>query len=139
MAGQQRPPSWDIATVLSLLYTCGEKCLSSGDNLLLPAYPKNSLGIKEKESLISGEASVGKIKPWISEKVRQEGGSVFWRGRRNGISVREACLLSHETFISAWKLLLPVAVVLRSWSPYLVHLRGKLILRALLGHRLWVP
>lgn len=24
-------------------------------------------------------------------------------------------------------------------SLYLVHLRGKLILRALLGHRLWVP
>lgn len=43
-----------------------------------------------------------------------------------------------EALISAWELLF-LPVVLGLWSPYLMHLRGKFILRALLGHRLWVP
>lgn len=78
---------------LSLVYTCGEKRVSSGDNLPLTAYPKNSLEIKEKESLIPGEELIGKIKPWISEKVRQERAVYFGGG--GTVSLHERPAFSH--------------------------------------------
>lgn len=82
MAGQHWPPSWGTGTLLSFVYTCGEKRVVSGGSL-----PDRSLEIKEKESLILGEVIEGKIKPWISEQVREERGVYF--GGEDAVSVHE--------------------------------------------------
>lgn len=74
--------------LLSFAYTCGEKRVGSGGSL-----PDRSLEIKEEESLILGEVSEGKIKPWISEQVREERGVYF--GGEDAVSLHERPVSLH--------------------------------------------
>lgn len=122
MAGQHWPPSWGTGTLLSFVYTCGEKRIGSGGRL-----SDGSLEIKEKESLILREVSEGKIKPWISEQVSEERGVYFGGEDAGSLCMRGLPSFTREALISAWELLF-LPVVLGTWSPYLVHLRGKFIL-----------
>lgn len=52
---------------------------------------------------------------------------VYFGGEVAASFAQEATSLHMRTLTSAWKLLL-LAVGFGSWSPYLVHLRGELIL-----------